>query len=167
MTLPVPEYRTIELTQGQVTIVDAADYDWLNAFPWHAKWNHSTKSFYAMRRIEPKSNQRVRMQNVILGLAPRCGLFGDHINGNTLDNRRENLRVATQSQNNMNRKRFSNNTSGHPGVAFHKGHGRWVAYIQVNHVRRTLGESADLAEAIRMRKAAEGEFGEFLRAAHA
>jgi hypothetical protein len=68
----------------------------------------------------------------------------DHINKNTSDNRIENLRIATPSQNAMNRKLFSNNTSGCRGVAWHKHQAKWFAYVDFNRRRKCLGYFDDL-----------------------
>lgn len=88
----------------------------------------------------------------------------DHINGDMSDNRISNLRVATSSQNAMNRKLCSINTSGYKGVSYHKQSGKWQASIKINSKQKFLGlylspESAHNA----YRKAAENLFGEFSR----
>lgn len=64
----------------------------------------------------------------------------DHINGDKLDNRIANLRVVDRSGNLQNQQRLkSHNTSGYPGVSFHKKSGRWQAGIRVDGVRTYLG----------------------------
>lgn len=63
----------------------------------------------------------------------------DHINGDTSDNRLENLREATRSENSMNQRRPSNNTSGFKGVYWHKKRHEWRAAIQVYGVKKHLG----------------------------
>lgn len=63
----------------------------------------------------------------------------DHENGVTLDNRRNNLRFATSSQNAMNRRKTSANSSGYKGVHWHKGHQKWCAQIKVNGKSIHLG----------------------------
>ena len=68
----------------------------------------------------------------------------DHINRNSLDNRIENLRPASFSENMSNRKLFSNNTSGCKGVSWHKRKNRWFAYVDVCKKRRCLGYFDDL-----------------------
>jgi hypothetical protein len=74
----------------------------------------------------------------------------DHINMDSSDNRIENLRVATSSENACNRKLFSSNTSGCKGVSWHKRQARWFAYVDVGNKRKSIGyfddiESANLA----------------------
>lgn len=81
----------------------------------------------------------------------------DHENGKKLDNRKGNLRAATQSQNLMNCRIKSNNTSGRKGVYWHKGAKRWLAQIKVGGVHHYLGlhDTIDLAAAAYAKAAAE------------
>lgn len=68
----------------------------------------------------------------------------DHINGDASDNRIENLREASSSENMMNRRIFSNNNSGHKGVSWSKSHNKWFVYMNVNKVRKNFGYYDDL-----------------------
>lgn len=68
----------------------------------------------------------------------------DHINGDTSDNRIENLREANSSENMRNRRVFSNNKSGYKGVSWSKCHGKWYVYMNVNNARKHLGYYDDL-----------------------
>jgi len=65
--------------------------------------------------------------------------FIDHINGDPSDNRIANLRPATKTQNNQNRCRNANNTSGFKGVHFHKAAGKWNVQISENGRLKYLG----------------------------
>src|ERR1700719_1891410 len=109
-------YRLIPLTQGQNAIVDAADYEWLNQWNWFADWSEPTKSFYARRHKKTEDGHYpiVRMSREILKCGP--GEEPDHKNHDTLDNRRENLRLSTHSQNCCNKRISPKNTSGFIGV---------------------------------------------------
>lgn len=73
----------------------------------------------------------------------------DHINGDKGDNRPDNLRLATASQNGFNRGKQKNNTSGCKGVTWHKRDSRWQAQIWKGRVRIQLGYFADLEDASR------------------
>lgn len=88
----------------------------------------------------------------------------DHIHGDKTrnDNRKSNLRIVTKSQNSMNKKIMSNNTSGVTGVGRNKSKKRWTAYIVVNNKQINLGVFDDINDAIKSRKAAEEKyFGEY------
>ena len=80
----------------------------------------------------------------------------DHINGDPADNRIANLRDVPIAQNARNKGLYSNNTSGHHGVAWYKPYGRWVSTIRVDGKKRHLGYFDDLDAAIAARRAAEG-----------
>ena len=79
----------------------------------------------------------------------------DHINRIRTDNRIANLREVSHKQNNQNRSKPSNNTSGHPGVSWHKQRSKWLAHIKHNQKKIHLGCFNTIEEAIAARKAAE------------
>jgi hypothetical protein len=108
--------KEIKLTQGQVAIVDDEDYEYLNKVKWYAQWAVGTKSYYAMRRkgLTCELMHRAIMNNP-------SGLLVDHINHETLDNRKDNLRIVTSSQNSLNRKIMSTNKSSVTGVVSRRG----------------------------------------------
>ena len=87
----------------------------------------------------------------------------DHINGNTLDNRRRNLRVVSHQENMMNKKIYKNNVSKIKGVNLNRK-GLWVARIQVGTQRIFLGSSKDKSVAEKLRIEAEKKyFGKYDR----
>lgn len=150
--------REIQLTQGKVAIVDDEDFEWLNQWKWYA---HRYDKIWYAERNKPRpyvEKKTIRMHAVILG----NDKWADHKNGNGLDNRRDNLRECTYSQNVMNRGIQSNNTSGYIGVAWHKKIDAWVAYIQVNRKRINLGRFTTKEEAAYVRDQAAIKYhGEF------
>lgn len=86
----------------------------------------------------------------------------DHINHDTLDNRRCNLRVCTRQENNMNKGLYNHNTSGVTGVTWDKEKEKWKSQIKINNENRHLGYFKNKEKAIKIRKKAEKElFGEF------
>lgn len=129
--------KAIPLTQGHVTLVDDEDYEFLMQWKWHALKGGS--GVYAHRNAKPRGKKtiHVMMHRVINNTPP--GMDTDHINGNTLDNRRCNLRSATRSQNMQNRKPNIKGASKYKGVSWHKQHRKWVAAIQVGKRRCHIG----------------------------
>lgn len=128
--------KYIKLTQNKRAVVDDKDYEILNKVKWH--YSDYGKTGYAKRYNPNKKPYLLRMHRVILS-APK-GMEVDHINGDGLDNRRENLRLATRAQNTLNRHLPPiNNTSGYKGVAWHKQNKRWRAYITVKYKQISLG----------------------------
>jgi len=157
-------YRLIPLTKGQFAIVDAADFDWLNQWVWGA--NKSPHGwFYATRRIwrgAGKKQTIIQMHNLILGIARG----GDHESGNTLDNRRLNLRKASKRQQAINQQVRSDNTSGVTGVSYDKRKGKWRAYVSVRKRPRSMGYYDTRDEAIAARRRGEVKYyGRFVRKA--
>lgn len=139
-TAPV---RRVPLSRGLVAIVDESDYEHaMQAGPWHAVQSHRT--FYARRNIAKPDGRRgaVALHTLLTGW-PTV----DHINGDGLDNRRTNLRPATNDQNRYNQRKHSNNTSGYKGVTWHERSGRWRARIGVAGRKLSLGlyETAEAA----------------------
>lgn len=159
-------YREIPLTQGQVALVDAADYEWLMQWKWFAHWSPGTRSFYACRNSKRIDGQRyhIGMHREILGLPKSDKHHGEHRDPyRTLDNRRQNLRVDTATENAQNHKRHRNNTSGFKGVQ-RIGERSYAARIGIKGKLIYLGtrDTAEQAHDL-YRKAAEQHFGEFAR----
>lgn len=117
--------KTIQLSKGQVSLVDNEDVDFLSQWSWHASKSWGGR-LYARRPYSGKGVP-VYMHRVILNAKPDQSV--DHANGNSLDNRRINLRLCEGSQNNANSKLAVNNTSGFKGVTFHKASGLWTVHI--------------------------------------
>lgn len=125
--------KEITLTQGRVALVDDEDFDWVSAWKWHAR--KSFGGFYAARTTS--KGGKVFLHRAILK-AP-TGMYVDHINGDSLDNRRANLRLVTHQQNMMNRVLSSSNTSRFKGVYWQNRGGRWIAKIKYNQKIRHIG----------------------------
>ena len=149
----------IPLTKGMFAIVDPDDVERLSAYTWHASRQHN--EFYAATRIPVNGKQRnLRMHRFIMNTPE--GLCVDHINGNPLDNRKQNLRICTIGQNGMNRKIRKDNRSGYKGI--YKVKNKWRAEIVVNKKRYRLGlYSTPQAAASAYDRAARKYHGEFAR----
>lgn len=130
--------KKIKLSQGQYALVDNEDYEWLNQWQWH--YNNG----YA-KRAQGKLCDNILMHRLILE-AP-SGFQVDHINRNRLDNRRTNLRIATQKQNLYNKVKYKNNTSGFRGIVWYEKRKKWGAGIRFNGKRIHIGMFHDIKEA--------------------
>jgi hypothetical protein len=121
------DVRIIPLSRGMETVVDAEDFERFGDLRWYA---HSSGKFYARRTLQVHRRKfHVLLHRLILD-APD-GLFVDHINGDSLDNRRANLRLCTHQQNLCNVGPSAQNTTGFKGVVRHpKRPWRFVAHIK-------------------------------------
>ena len=154
--------RLIPLTQGKNAIVDAADYEWLMKTNWHARKDDKTGAFYAETNIYVGNGKcdRGYMARFILDLG--LSELADHVNGNTLDNRRCNLRASTKAQNRFNSKKPSCNSSGYKWVT--KRYSGWAARVTFRGVLHELGTYATPLEAHEVAYDAAKRFhGEFAR----
>lgn len=112
----------IPLTKGKFAKVSDEDYTFLMNWKWyHVRMKDKE---YAYRKEKGRS---VPMHRELL--KAQKGKVVDHINHNGLDNRRENLRVCTYSQNLMNMRK-TRGSSKYKGVSFHKRAKKWMAYIK-------------------------------------
>lgn len=149
--------REIALTRGFVALVDDEDYERLAVHRWYAHVGEKGH-VYAVRG--GGAAPEVRMHREIVG-AER-GQLVDHRSGDTLDNRRENLRVCNRAENAWNRSAARNGSSGFKGVSKHGR--RWRAQIFVNGRRYSLGVFTEPTDAARAYDAAaQSLHGEFAR----
>lgn len=100
---------------------DIEDYNKIKTYTWEEDSNGYIVD----------ANNKVFMHRIVMNCPNN--LTVDHIYHNKNDNRKCKLRICTQSNNNMNRSKQSNNTSGHIGVYFHKPSNSWCAYIKINN----------------------------------
>lgn len=153
------KYNTYDLTgeygigytsKGEEFWFDLEDYEKIKDYCW---WINDNGYL-----ITGKS---LRMHRLIMNVSNK-NIFVDHISHNTKDNRKSNLRITTNSQNNMNSKLPNNNTSGVVGVSWNKLYSKWEAYIAVNNKKIYLGLFDRFEDAVKTRKEAEEKyFGEY------
>lgn len=150
--------KLIPLTQGKFAKVDDEDFEWLSERKWCAKYYKNTDSFYAEARLKKKEGGgKIYMGREIMK-TPR-ELVCDHINHDTLDYQKENLRNITYSQNLMNRKKLKSNSSGITGVK--NNHGRYRATLTVSGFCVLDRTFANMDDAVTCRREAEIKyFGE-------
>ncbi len=140
--------KQIPLTRGRFIIVDDEDYDRLSSVAWHLNKGYA------------RNDTLGYMHRVVLKQKPRQGT--DHINGDKLDNRRENLRPATSQQNNLNRGKSIRNKSGFKGVSWSRTSRKWLACVYINGKQTYLGLYQDKRAAHSVYwKAAQELHGEF------
>lgn len=152
------------LTHGFITLVSPADAELLTQ-----TWSVSGRKRKLGRWVHPyaRGSHRKPLAKTILGVAAK-GKFIDHKNGNTLDNRRDNLRLCTPSQNNWNQRKQRRVTSSKYKGVFYGVRARkgfpWVAGIQAHNVFIRLGSWATEVEAARAYdEAAKRLHGEFAK----
>lgn len=151
--------KYIQLKHG-TAIIDEQDFDRISQFTWHSVDNDGTGSrYYATCSIRGKTTYMHRM---VMGA--QAGESIDHIDGNGLNNSRSNLRFVTQSENNLNQKIRSDNTSGHKGISWCPDREKYQVYVNINRKRKSLGRYRTLEEAIYVRdRAVKEHYGEFSR----
>lgn len=153
--------KEIPLTQGKVAIVDNDVYEWASQWKWYAQKHRNT--YYVRRGVwQTGKVLSVNLHREIMN-APK-GVQVDHINGDGLDNRRSNLRLATNTENSCNQSKQSNNTSGFKGVYWHKVVKKWQVCIRKNYHLIYIGYYNTPEEAaLAYDKAALEHFGEFAK----
>lgn len=147
----------VTLTQGRVAMIDAEDWPLVAVYQWHAA-RRDKNVYAASNEAKPLGYY---MHRLIAGAKP--GDHVDHRNGNGLDNRRANLRICTNAENRRNM-RIHRGASRYKGVALDRRQpGRpWVAYINIDGRRHSLGAYVTEIEAARAYNAAALELhGEF------
>ena len=151
--------RQILLTNGEYAIVD----DDAPEVVFNLRWHKSTRGYAIFSTSHSHHGNKVvfRMHRVIMNAPP--GTEVDHINGNPLDNRRENLRLASHRENAANQvKQRVKRSSRYKGVTYYKRDGNWQAKIHKGGVTHHLGYFNDEVDAARAyNTAARGLFGTF------
>ena len=160
----VGDVAMVPLTRGFVTQIDASDLHKVAGFNWFAVVQSHT--VYAVRRVSGVKGKgsKISMHRQIIGATD--DIHVDHVDLNGLNNRRENLRIATPQQNCFNRRKTRANTSGFKGVCWNKRCGKWQAGIRINGKTTHLGlfETAEAAHDAYC-QAADQHHGEYARAA--
>lgn len=138
--------KIIPLTKGRYALVDDADYPWLSSFHWCYSSDGYAVNYYRDEygNNRKRSMHRMLMAAILEQFVP-AELQVDHINHTRIDNRRENLRLATRSQNQAYKKLQVNNTSGYKGVIWNKN--RWEVRIRYQGRKLYLGRYDDPIQA--------------------
>lgn len=150
--------KYITLSNGRECLVDDDDFEYLSKTKWH-----DDSRGYAIRGAVREDGVRTteKMHRIIINAEK--GKLVDHINGLPWDNRKENLRIVTDTQNARNTKMYNTNKSGYKGVAVYNGK-KWTAQITVNYRKLHLGVFEDAKVAAEVyNDAAVEHFGEYAK----
>ena len=150
--------KRIPLTSGLFAKVDDEDFIELSKLKWFAHHGYAERNSI----LESGRKTTISMHRVILNTP--VGMQTDHINHDTLDNRRKNLRVVTRTQNQMNSKMRNGNVAGFKGVSFGKERRgkKFRALITIGSKQTSIGYFHTAIEAARAyNEAAKKYYGEF------
>jgi len=130
-------YGVIPLTRGLFAIIDTEDIEELNKYTWHA-----TNKGYAARRLRVNEGRGIElMHRRLLCLSGK--IQGDHINRDKLDNRKSNLRTASNGENQINQPPDKTNKTGYKGVAKLRNRRGYIAQAYINNEYMYLGYFLD------------------------
>lgn len=156
--------KLIPLTKGYSAMVDDSDFEWLNQWKWCALVGKNT--IYATRSVKGGSGdgKAIKMHRFIMGVTdPKIEV--DHEKGNGLDNTRNNLRVCTKSQNQMNKGSKPNSTSIYKGVSWSTRDRSWIVNAKSNGKSTHLGRFKNEEDAARAYnkhiKESHGDFAKY------
>ena len=145
----VSDYVVGIFENGAEMMFDVSDLELVSAYPWHIDSLGYPRAW--------TGDEETRLHRLLIPCVPD-GLVVDHINRNKMDNRRANLRVVTQKENNQNITVHKNNTSGVSGVFFDKRAKRWRAQISRDGKTTHVGIFDCFDDAVAARKDAEKKF---------
>lgn len=147
----------VPLPNGKVFMIDPDDLDLVCQYNWHEKPGRNTSY---VQGAAGNGNRKIKLHRWLLNAPPDKDV--DHVNGDGFDNRRGNLRLVTQSQNNANRRKGAGCSSKYKGVCYSRG--GWVAHIKYRGGFRNLGRhKSEEDAAIVYDVAAQLCFGEYAR----
>ena len=129
--------KKIPLTQGKFALVDDDDFEYLNQWKWHSQNGYAVRELYIGGGRKNKKVINIFMHRVVNRTLEH--LNTDHIDGNRLNNRKENLRSCTASQNLYNRGAAKGSASKFKGVVRSKTAKKWVAQARLNGKMHYIG----------------------------
>lgn len=155
---------SITLTMGYTAILDLGDIHLVEGINWQASVGPSTVYAAGKTRAEDGNRKTIKMHRIIMDAEK--GVEVDHIDGNGLNNRRNNLRLVSVSQNRQNSTAKSRNKSGFKGVSWDAKNRKWRSQIVANGRTIHLGRFVKLEDAVLAyadgSKKYHGEFGNTL-----
>lgn len=136
----------IPLTRGKYALVSSQDRSWVERYNWCVLGEHGYAGRFISKGLPVKRMHREVLER-LLGRALSRHELVDHINHDTLDNRRENLRLADNSQNHGNQRLTSRNTSGHKGIFWEADRRKWRTTIRYRGLAIIIGRFEERQEA--------------------
>jgi hypothetical protein len=124
----------------KIVLIDDEDYERANLYTWHLGYDFKTNNFYVLSQEKGiiKKQKTIRLHRFIMN-CPNNKII-DHINRNGLDNRKQNLRICTASENRMNSIKPSHGkTSKYKGVGFYPNLNKYSCRIRINYKLKHIG----------------------------
>ncbi len=150
------DYARLPLTKGKYAVIDIKDIELVTPYQWYFDGKYAATNL-------PEGRGKLRLHRLLIN--PETGLVTDHINGDRLDNKRNNLRMCSSSANNQNRP--NNNKNGYRGITWNKRRKKWVAQISIDNKNKGLGYFITKEEAAEAYNAVASKLhGEFARLNH-
>lgn len=154
--------KKIKLSQGKFALADDEDFRELSKYKWHVRTGRTTLYAERYSPVREGGGQQVMMHRQIM--SPPREMQIDHINHNGLDNRRRNLRICTNTENQQNSlpRKSSSSSSQYKGVHRGRGERKWTARIRTKVRQERIGtflSEIDAAKAYdKAAKRLQGEF---------
>lgn len=118
-------------------VIDSEDWERVRKYRWYIHLDSSGIVYVYANKKDEDRIKIIKLHRFIMNCPARKVV--DHVDHNTCDNRKENMRICTKQQNNMNRRKGSANSSGFKGVVWHKQAQKWMAFIKVDRKHIYLG----------------------------
>mgnify|MGYP001591247148 FL=1 len=137
----------IPLSQGKTALIDDEEIPLVQRYRWCAVYAKHTKSYYAVSSMKSKTGdwRNMRMHRLIMN-CPKDKQV-DHINHDTLDNRKINLRIVNNAENNQNRRAQSGSKSEIRGVTWRADTQKWHVRVELNGKKHCFGQYLNLKDA--------------------
>jgi len=138
----MPKFSIILTNKGKEILVDSEDFDWLNRYKWHL----NEKGYAVCGIYDPvtQKTKKYRMNRMIMGFPKK---FVDHKDRDKLNNRRNNLRLASRTQNGFNSKMFSTSTTGLKWICWDKSRNQYHVSTKINQRKINVGRFDTLEQA--------------------
>ena len=156
-----PEISSLKIVcENLAPIIDKEDISKVQQYTWHAKYQEDIHSYYVETNQKLQSGKFMLMLHRFLTDTTCKSKTVDHINHDTLDNRKCNLKVCSQKENNLNQAELhKNNKTGYRNISYQKMYDKFIVTLMINGKNKTIGRTSSLKEAILMRDKAKRQYG--------